>query len=67
MNSILFVSNGPKLASNIENSTTNLLKYVNSNSDSMYLPEISKEEIIGTILSLKNCSAWSDQVPASIC
>ena len=37
--------------------TTNPLEYVNSNANSMYLPVMSQEEIIGTILSLNNCSA----------
>ena len=62
-----FVSIGPKLTSNIENSMTNPLEYVNSIADSMYLPVISQEGIIGTILSLNNCSAGWDQIPASIC
>ena len=64
---ISFVSIGPKLASNIENSTTNPLECVNSNAGSMYLPVISQEEIISTILSLNNCSAGWDQIPGSIC
>ena len=47
-------------------STTNPLSYINTNINSIYIPEILKNEIKTVIYSLKNSSPGYDEMPASI-
>ena len=56
---------GPQLAQNIQGHI-NPLNYLNPTMKSMFIPYISKYEIIEMIKSLKNSSAGYDNIPASI-
>ena len=60
-----FVNIGRSLAHQIT-STTNPLSYVNTNINSIQIPEILKNEIITVIYSFKNSSPGNDEMPASI-
>ena len=56
---------GPQLAQHIQGHI-NPLNYLNPTMKSMFIPYISKYEIIEIIKSLKNSSAGYDNIPASI-
>ena len=60
-----FVNIGRSFAQHIT-STTNPLSYINTNINSIYIPEILKNEIQTVIYSLKNSSPGYDEMPASI-
>ena len=60
-----FVNIGRSLAQQIT-STINPLSYINTNINSIYIPDILKNEIITVIYSLKNSSPGYDEMPASI-
>ena len=47
-------------------STINLLSYINTNINSIYIPDILKNEIITVVYSLKKLSPGYDEMPASI-
>ena len=57
-----FVSIGPKLASNIH-SSINPLAYIIPVQNSMYMPELSENDVKNIILSLKNSAAGWDNFP----
>ena len=60
-----FVEIGPKLTRNL-NSSINPLSYLDNNTNSIFFPEISQNEILGTVNSLKNISAGWDHIPTFI-
>ena len=60
-----FISVGSTLASNIH-SNVNLLLYVDSNVNSIIMPEVSEEEITSVILSINNSAPGYDDMPASV-
>ena len=60
-----FVNIGPKLASNIDN-TSNPIEYVNDILNSISIPTITESEVTDILLSLKNSSAGYDEIPAHI-
>ena len=60
-----FVNIGRSLAQQIT-STINPLSYINTNINSIYIPDILKNEIITVIYSLKNSSPGYDEMSASI-
>ena len=60
-----FISVGSTLASNI-NSNVNPLLYVDSNVNSIIMPEVSEEEITSVILSINNSAPGYDDMPASV-
>ena len=47
-------------------STINPLSYINTNIHSIYIPDISKNEIITVINTLKNSAPGNDEMPAPI-
>ena len=47
-------------------STINLLSYINTNIHSIYIPDISKNEIITVINTLQNSAPGNDEITASI-
>ena len=57
-----FVSIGPKLASNIH-SSINPLAYIIPVQNSMYMPELSENDVKNIILSLKKSAAGWDNFP----
>ena len=57
-----FVSIGPKLASNIHSSVVDPLAYIIPVQNSMYMPELSENEVKNIILSLKNSAAGWDNL-----
>ena len=57
-----FVEIGPKLAENL-NTPVDPLSYLDRNCNSIFLPEISENETLRAINSLKNASAGWDQIP----
>ena len=66
MNSmIFFVSIGDKLASKIT-SNVNPLSFVNNISNSMVMSEVSPNEVLQIIQSLKNSSPGWDDIPTSM-
>ena len=60
-----FVNIGKSLAQQIT-STINPLSYINTNIHSIYIPDISKNEIITVINTLKKSAPGNDEMPASI-
>ena len=60
-----FISVGSTLANNIH-STVNPLLYVDSNVNSIIMPEMSEEEITSVILSINNSAPGYDDMPASV-
>ena len=60
-----FISVGSTLASNIH-SNVNPLLHVDSNVNSIIMPEVSEEEITSVILSINNSTPGYDDVPASV-
>ena len=60
-----FVEIGPKLTKNL-NSSIDPLSYLNNNTSSIFFPEISENEILRTVNSLKNASAGWDHIPTFI-
>ena len=60
-----FVNIGKSLAQQIT-STINPLSYIDTNIHSIYIPDISKNEIITVINTLKNSAPGNDEMPASI-
>ena len=60
-----FVEIGPKLTKNL-NLSINPLSYLNNNTNSIFFPEISENEILRTVNSLKNASAGWDHIPTFI-
>ena len=60
-----FVEIGPKLAENL-NTPVDPLSYLDRNCNSIFLPEISENETLRAINSLKNASAGWDQIPTFI-
>ena len=60
-----FVEIGPKLAENL-NTPIDPLSYLDRNCNSIFLPEISENETLRAINSLKNASAGWDQIPTFI-
>ena len=60
-----FISVGSTLASNIH-SNVNPLLYVDSNINSIIMPEVTEEEITLVILSINNSAPGYDDMPASV-
>ena len=60
-----FINIGRSLAQQIT-STINPLSCINTNINSIYIPDILKNEIITVVYSLKNVSPGYDAMPASI-
>ena len=60
-----FVEIGPKLTKNL-NSSIDPFNYLNNNTSSIFFPEISENEILLTVNSLKNASAGWDHIPTFI-
>ena len=62
---LMTISVGSTLASNIH-SNVNTLLYVDSNVNSIIMPEVSEEEITSVILSINNSAPGYDDMPASV-
>ena len=60
-----FISVGSTLANSIH-SNVNPLLYVDSNVNSIIMPEVSEEEITSVILSINNSAPGYDDMPASV-
>ena len=60
-----FVNIRKSIAQQIK-STINPLSYINTNIHSIYIPDISKNEIITVSNTLKNSAPRNDEMPASI-
>ena len=60
-----FVSIVPQLASNIASSTNHMF-YMNTVTNSIFIPDITTIEVINAILLLKNSCAGMDDNPAYV-